>query len=304
MKKYIFNLLMLTLLLGACSDDVNTSRSIFDDDDIEVKNEFDIWLYDNYIIPYNIELQYKFHFMETEFEFELTPVKFAKGCDFAQIIKYCWLEAYDEVAGSQFTRETSPKQITLIGGQATSSSATTSTSTLGAAEGGTSVVLYKINGLSDYSFASIIGYMHVMHHEFSHILAQKKPMDTALKQISEEWYMGDEWSNFEEVHGKDSYYTKGFLTPYSSRNEDEDYAEVYSQYLIMTDKQWADAIAAGNENGANGGMLITKKLNIVKDYIRENWGFELDNLRDIVRRRAEKAQTISYLTFSEEPIAE
>lgn len=294
-------ILLLSISFVSCEDDeIDKNNSIFDVDDLPAKNEFDYWLYDNYISPYNIELEYKFNFVDAELDYNLTPPVFDKAVDFSQIIKYCWLESYDEVVGIQFTRNTTPKQITLVGSKALASNATGYTSTLGTASGGTRVILYAINDLKDYSYTSIIGYMHIMHHEFSHILDQKVPLDPSFRQITEEWYLGDEWVNYEDVLPEDgNFYKLGFVSAYSTRNEDEDYAEIYSKYLSLTDAEWASIISKGNADNAGGGDKILRKLAFVREYLRESWNFDIDDLKKSVQRRAEKASTLEYKKFNE-----
>lgn len=303
MNKYILYTLtvLLSISFSCCTEDeIDKDNSIFAQDDIPPKNEFDNWIYDNYVSPYNIQLDYKFNFMDTEFDYHLTPPDFNKAGSFSQMIKYCWLEAYDEVAGIEFMKGTAPRQISLIGSQALTSGATGVTSTLGTAVGGTRIILYSINNLEDYTAASVMGYMHILHHEFSHILDQKIKIDPSFRQISEEWYLGDSWLDAETLlPDNGNYYKVGFVTPYSTRNEDEDYAEIYSKYLTLSDAEWNAMIVRGNADGADGGAKIEKKLALVKEYILESWGFDLEELKLSVRRRAEKASVLEYLTFNE-----
>lgn len=302
MRKYIYYTLivLMSISFASCTEDeIDKNNSIFSNEDIPPMNEFDYWLYDNYVSPYNIKLEYRFNFADSEFDYNLTPPIFEKAVDFSQIIKYCWLEAYDEVAGTEFTRSTSPKQITLIGSQALTAGASSTTSTLGTAVGGTRVLLYEINYLEDYSFEAIIEYMHVMHHEFSHILDQRIPLDPSFRQISEQWYLGDSWMDYKDLLPDQNIHKYGFVTPYSMRNEDEDYAEIYSRYLTMTDAEWDAVIASGNKDEAGGGDKILRKLDLVKAYISESWGFDLDEMKECVRRRAERASVLEYKKFNE-----
>ena len=235
--------------------------------------------------------------MDSDFNFNLTPPRFERASDFAQIIKYCWIECYHEVGGVAFTRDTSPKEIILVGSEALDY--TMGTTTLGTAKGGTTVMLYKLNALTDYSYASVIGYMHVMHHEFSHILDQKKKMDPLFGQISQQYYLGDQWMDYKLLLPDASFLKAGFVTDYSTSDEDEDFAEIYSQYLVQTDAQWAETLRLAGEDGAEGANMILKKLKMVKEYMLENWNIDMDELRESVHLRGEKAASLNFKTFNE-----
>ena len=113
----------------------------------------------------------------------------------AQIIKYVWLEAYDEIAGINFMRTYVPKQILFVGSAAYD--ADTQTSTLGTAEGGLKVILYNINTIeNNIDDPEVLNayYFHTMHHEFSHILHQTKPYSTDFEKITPSEYVGAQWN--------------------------------------------------------------------------------------------------------------
>ena len=60
-------LFALLPLLASCSKDDDFDDSIFDTniaaiDDKEATAPFDKWLYDNFVVPYNTEIQYRFNF--------------------------------------------------------------------------------------------------------------------------------------------------------------------------------------------------------------------------------------------------
>lgn len=309
MKRNIiyFIIILFTLSFISCdNDDVDKKNSVFDEEDLELQSEFDRWLYDNYVSPYNITLDYKFNFMENDFNYNLTPAKFELASGFSQIIKYCWLEAYDEVVGIEFTRNTCPKEICLIGSKAEDYSGTSGTSTLGTATGGTRVTLYEINEIQAYTYETVIGYMHVMHHEFSHILDQKKKMDPLYGQISMSNYLGDLWTEYEDIYPSGDFYKLGFVSAYSTSDEDEDYAEVYSRYLITTDEEWEEILRLATVYDANGKVVdsygrdtILQKLKMIKEYLKEQWNIDMDELKKSVQRRAEKASSLEILKFNE-----
>jgi len=164
------NILFITLLsviglFSSCTKE-ELGNSIFDTTSPS-RTKFDTWLLDNYNKQYNIELLYKFSDIESDQTYNLTPADVRKSEVLAQIVKYVWIEAYDEVAGIDFTRQYVPKMIQFIGSGAYNANGTV---VLGTAKGGLKVTLYSVNDLKlDINFLNEY-YFHVMHHEFAHIL--------------------------------------------------------------------------------------------------------------------------------------
>ena len=78
-----------------------------------------------------------------------------------------------------FMRTYAPKVILLIGSSAINPSS--STEILGSAEEGIKVVLYKVNSIDPTDVEMLNEYyFETMHHEFAHILHQKKSYPTEL----------------------------------------------------------------------------------------------------------------------------
>lgn len=306
MKKniiYLIIALFVTSFISCDNDDVNKNESVFDDKNLPQMNEFDHWLEANFRVPYNTEVVYQFDFMDTDFSYNLTPAKFDIATKFSQIIKYCWFECYDEVAGMNFTRKTVPKQIYLIGSQGLDPQ--TNSETLATAAGGLRVVIYKLNDLTTINSASITKYMHIMHHEFSHILDQQKKINPEFGAISEKNYLGDYWTDIEDIYGK-NFEVYGFVSDYAASEADEDYAEVYSLYITQTDAEWQEllnrAIKYGDDGGVeddSGKIAIEQKLRMIREYLRDEWNIDLEELRENSQNRAKKAATIKYRQFNE-----
>ena len=86
----------MTALVGvivSCQSDDDFSESIFDTSTPAVDNTaatapFDQWLYDNFVVPYNTEIQYKFNFPASKLEYQLTPTDYHKAQWLAHCIKY------------------------------------------------------------------------------------------------------------------------------------------------------------------------------------------------------------------------
>ena len=180
-------MLMLALVMGlgfvSCSDNDPDDPTIFPVTSPQ-RDNLDLWLQKNYTSPYNIDFKYKMEDIESDYTYTLTPADSAKSAKLAIIIKYLWLDSYAEVLGPDFVKHNVPRVIHLIGSPAYNSNGTM---VLGTAEGGLKVTLYMVNNLTDAmleSYASMTQYyFHTMHHEFTHILNQKKPYDTDRKSV-------------------------------------------------------------------------------------------------------------------------
>ena len=263
---------LLSLCMG-CSDDDLSSTSIFQDTPQE-KTAFDEWLYENYVVPYNIDLKYRLEDKETDFEHYLVPAQTDKSVQLAHAVLYCWLQAYDEVAGIDFTRMHAPKIIQFVGSYLHNSKGTVK---MGTAEDGLKVTLYAVNFFkTDVTTLNI--YFQIMHHEFTHILTQSKEYDTEFRTISDTGYVTGNWSTIQESDALKA----GFIDAYAMSEYNEDFAETLSYYLIYTPAQWSQKMRTAGEPGAS---IIERKLAIIREYMMTAWNIDIDVMRDVLQRR-------------------
>lgn len=290
MKKFLIYLCMF-LLPGAwvsCSNDdneVDKNNSIFEDtgEDAEM-NEFDQWLLENYVYPYNIEVKYRLDDNETDVDYDLVPAEYDKAFALARIVKYVWMEAYDEIWGIETTRTYVPKVIQMIGNVAY----TESGMILGQAEQGMKVMLYMVNGLDvnnlDMDMMNEF-YFKTMHHEFTHILNQTKAYDPAYDRITEADYIGSDWYQMLDEEARQ----EGFISAYAMDRGSEDFAEMVSIYVTNTADTWE---AFMQQAGETGRPILEQKFEIVYNYMRDSWGVDLDELREVVQRRQNEIELL------------
>jgi len=284
------NILFITLLsviglFSSCTKE-ELGNSIFNTTSPS-RTKFDTWLLDNYNKQYNIELLYKFSDIESDQTYNLTPADVRKSEVLAQIVKYVWIEAYDEVAGIDFTRQYVPKMIQFIGSGAYNANGTV---VLGTAKGGLKVTLYSVNDLKlDINFLNEY-YFHVMHHEFAHILNQNKGYDPSFPRITESGYIGNDWYKDSDASAQ----KKGFITAYAQYEANEDFVETYSMYVTHDQAWWNKALAVA---GTTSASLITKKIEIVRSYFLMKWNIDIDLIRTVILRRGNDVPTMNYLTF-------
>lgn len=280
MKKYIYYILLLTtaLQLIACSEDDLDPNSIFDVNAPE-RDAFDTWLYLNYITPYNVQFNYKYIDKETDNSYNLVPATPAKSMAMAKLTKHLWIDSYNELLGEQFIKTYCPRIIQLIGSKAYNMQGSV---VLGTAEGGLKITLYNVNELNpaspDINFLNE-WFFRTMHHEFAHILHQTKNYPTDFKLISTN-YQGPSWVNLKSEEEANQ---MGFVTRYASFTPDEDFVEIIANYITHAPGYW-DGILSNST--ATGKVLLKKKFEIVKKYLQDSWGIDIDKLRDIVQRRS------------------
>ena len=279
MKKYIYTLLCAaSIVLGACSEDKLDSHSIFNTESPD-RNAFDTWLLLNYIVPYNIQFNYKYIDKESDNTYNLIPAEYDKCVAMAKLTKYLWIDSYNELLGETFIKTYCPRMIQLIGSKAYNSQGSV---VLGTAEGGLKITLYNVNEL-DVNNPNIdflnTWFFKTMHHEFAHILHQTKNYSTDFNLISTD-YQGPSWLNLESDEVAN---TMGFVTRYASFSPDEDFVEIISNYITHDAGYWQNVL---NNGGALGRIKLEKKFDIVRKYLKDSWSIDIDKLRDIVQRRS------------------
>ena len=278
-------LLPLVGALSSCSKDTPSGATIFPTTPV-ARNTFERWLLKNYTHPYNIDFQYKLKDGETDLTYNLVPADSAKTAKLAMITKFLWFDAYTEVVGPDFLKESAPRIIVAVGSSAYTRQRT---EVVGSAEGGYKVTLNKINALTDellHDYSAMTEYyFHTMHHEFTHILNQRKPYNPAFDLVTQSGYISGNWLN---VSTRDAH-RAGFVSPYAMMNGAEDFAEMLSFYVTYTPQAWQAIL---DEAGTRGANLINQKLTLIKDYTQSSWGLDLDQLRDVVIRRGGQVATL------------
>lgn len=248
------------------------------------QNDFDRWLVSNYVEAYNIDFKYRMEMNESQMSYWLVPAEYNKSIVMAKLVRHLCLEAYDEITGSRdFIRTHFPKMIHLIGSAAYKNNGTM---VLGEAEGGLKITLYMINDLMlDIDYLNYY-YFKTMHHEFAHILHQKKPYSTDFNLISGSDYVTDAWSD--TWSGDADAQKNGFISEYASKEANEDFVELIAVYVTSTAAEWNTVI----KNAGDGAAIINAKFDIVYNYMLNTWGINLDELREVVQRRQSEIETL------------
>ena len=278
--------------------------------DSRTQNDFDKWLEANYVNPYNIQVKYRYEMNESDLSYYTIPADLGCSIVLAHLVKYLCIDSYDETAGVRFTQKYFPKEFFYIGEWEYKNNGTY---ILGTAEGGKKILLSGVNYLPRYiQDADDLNhyYIKTIHHEFTHILNQTKDFPSEFSQVTPSDYVTDSWS----TSGYSRYYRqRGFVTTYAQHSDREDFAEVMSMYVTNTAEKfqsWLDAASrVVTEDDVNpsktdqyaefhtsfptlkagdtfpGGGRLRAKVELVRKYMADTFGIDIDELRDAVLRR-------------------
>lgn len=291
----------------ACDEEKLSDTSVIKAS-VNEPTEFDKWLESNYRAPYNIRFLYRYEDIETDMTYDLVPAREIYCRILAKAVRYLWIDPYTEVTDVHFMREFSPRVMMVIGSGAYN---TNNTLQLGTAEGGLKITLYVANWLEDFVTINYVNgvdesegytvkiddvdqfnhyYLHTIHHEFAHILNQKKNYPTDFNTISQGDYAA-QWNTLTEQEAA----VRGFVSPYASSAPGEDFVEVYSYYLSWTDAQWNAKLS---QAGSAGAERIQRKLAIVKKYMFETWNIDVDEMRTVLARRYTDIENLDWSNFN------
>jgi len=242
MKKiqyYISALLLVAVAamsLSSCSED-KLGPTIFPDvdetlDPNSYSYQLDKFLKDNFLDKYNLTFLYKMPDISPNMNYNLVPAQYNNAVDLAVLCKYLWFDVYDSIAGPDFLKLYGPRILLMVGSPALNESS--GSETVGLAEGGVKITLFKVNAMNINSFQMMNDlYFHTMHHEFAHILHQTKTYPPEFNTVSVGRYDATNWT------GRGYEVTSvGFITPYASSEYREDFAETIACFITYTDQEW------------------------------------------------------------------
>lgn len=285
MKKIVNKIYILGLItsgvLSACSEEKLDPTSVFVDSEIKL-NQLDSYISREFTKPYNIAILYKYVDMESDMRYNLSPASYETSVRTTRLIQHLCIEPYNEVTGStEFIASYFPKILNYVGSPAYNNNGTI---LLGTAEGGRKITMFDLNNLprrsQDIDYL-INRYFHTIHHEFAHIFHQTKPYTPAFNQISGTRYIQDQWNvEFNNTTALQA----GFISPYASKDADEDFVELLSFYITLRPNQWNARLTTA---GTSGARIIGQKIEIVRAYMKDSWNIDIDVLRDNILGRLE-----------------
>lgn len=282
MKKFINIALLALVLVGvsSCQQDELDPESIFKDKQQKENmytEAFDQWLNEYFVKPYNCEFRYQLDDAAMDPNYNVVPVRLGMADTLAHLAQYLWYNVYDTVMQrhgvDSFLYNNGPRMIQLVGSSMIN--AAQGTEKLGYAEGGIKITLMKINNM-DWDNIELINHyiFHTMHHEFSHILHQKKTYPKDFESITPGLFDPTGWQYRYDNHEDDLWLKErnawklGFVTCYASSETHEDFVETISSFITETDEKWQLMMESAGQESAT---LIQQKLDMVTTWLAEQW---------------------------------
>jgi len=240
------------------------------------QNETDVWLYNNFVKPYNMEVKYKWDQNELALNRTLVPIYEDKVIPIMNTIRETWIKPYETVAGPAFIKKLSPKKFIVVG----SPQYNNGSITLGEAEGGRKIVMYRLNWFTVEDASLIRAIMKTVHHEFGHTMHQTVMYPEEYIYITPAAYTSS-WNNVSDVEAM----KLGFISSYSTASPDEDFVEMLARIVVYGkeafDSRVAEATRIYNDPLLNAGMLydpgaaLRQKESILVSYLKQVWGVDL-----------------------------
>ncbi|GGZ91377.1 zinc-binding metallopeptidase [Algibacter mikhailovii] len=269
----IYLVCLIALSYMACSDGSDSVGASQIDTNPPILNTLDIWLRNNFVQPYNIEVLYKWDINDTDVDRFLHPPFEASVRPVANALQKAWIEPYTTVGGPDFIKKIAPRQFTFVG--SFNFNPNSPTITLGVAEAGTKITLFNIDFLDFTDINSIKQPLKTVQHEYGHILNQNIPFDVSYGQINPENYTA-QWFNRTDEEAREL----GYITAYGSSQEGEDFVEMVSE-MLTNSKADFDAIVDGIVSD-NARSIIRQKEAIVAEYYLTNFGIDIYELQDLI----------------------
>lgn len=265
-----------TLLLGGCREEEKIADDLYIPGlggEKYAENELDKWLYQNYTLPYNIDVVYRWDAAQAYSslsEVQLVPVEFDAVQPMMAALRDVWFEPYIQATGNSqdFLKEVAPKKIVLVG----SPEYQNGSYKLGQAEEGRKILLLNVNNFDASDENELKESLHTIVHEFTHILHQTKLFDKKYQEISTGRYNSN-WTLLKDPEAR----RLGFITSYAMLNKDEDFAEMVSGILVFGYDWFKDTVLAEAEKSTenpNAKADLEAKLAIVESYFKETWNIE------------------------------
>jgi len=303
MKKTLLMVALATIFLAGCSKKDDLSADIVGlGGDTWTKGPIDEWISTNYTTPYNIEVKYKWDRSELgEIYKNIVPVKEELVVPVMSIIKNTWIVPYAAVKGEDFMKKYTQKQFYLAGSPSYNSNGTI---TLGTAEAGRKIVLLDLNTFNPANKPAVKQILHTMHHEFGHILNQNIAVVPDYQRITPADYTATWFNIFRGAYSTNAaldkimyeadFWGKGFITPYSRSNKDDDFVETLSTLLeggqanfdniinnlFVYDGLYIKRNGKGvYEQNTDARAKLLKKKSIVVAYMKDSWGIDLTDLQ-------------------------
>ena len=268
-------LTIISISIFSCKkDDKLVTQDNYLGQEVSGTTDLDKQLYSIFVQPYNIDVRYKWDQSNFELQYTLVPPSENKVLPYMKIVQKVWLDPYNAETGSQlFMKTYTPKQLILSGSGLLNSDGT---SIIGLGEGGLDILLANINGTNLKDDNAVTDILHLVNHEFTHILNQKKAYTIDFTKISPAADYIAEWYNSQVDP-----LSLGFISGYARKDPNEDFAEMVSWMLAWGKDGYEDYINQSIDDPAYaiGIGKLRQKEAIVVDYFKKSYNIDFYSLQ-------------------------
>ena len=276
---------LIMVLIISCYPDETLNEAV-KDSDVELISALDKYIQDHFIEEYGIAVRYRFVDRYVNPGERVTPPRLEVVRPMLDFIDYYWIGPYLDIEnGEEFFREHVPAEIVLLGGQIFNPDGTV---TLGTADAGVRITFTNVNEIDTTDIAWRTLQLQVVYHEFAHIVHQRYKLPSAFETITPTGYTGPgSWF----VLTDEDALARGFVSPYATSNQNEDFAETVAFYLF--DPDFHDNYINPTENCDSeecilqneGKAKIQEKLSSISEHYQKVTGVNLTELREAIQAR-------------------
>lgn len=270
-------MLATALLIAGCRKNENLTARVdkmnFMGDIYKIDGPIDQWLFDKFTVPYNIKVQYKWDRSKVDLSKSITPIDESKVIMVAEKLLKFYIDPYREEAGDFFVKKYPPKEYLLIGSAEYNTSGTV---TLGSADAGRKVILYRLNEIDEQNWEAVQRMLKTVHHEFAHILDQNRAVSPEFGLICKADYVEDAWTTYTQQQGLDL----GFISPYARSQKSEDFAEMVAILLVYGQAEFNSLVASASPSGQE---KLRQKEKRVIDYFKQTWDIDFRSLQERIQ---------------------
>lgn len=279
-------------LLFACSDDDETL--IPSDQDLfpaKTNSEIDLKLRELFS-PYNTIVEYRYikNFLDDKW-YSITPAKEELVVPMGNFLIDFWVNPLKVGSSEDFVAANFPKKIILVGSAAYQLNGSR---VLGQAEAGTLIRYTEVNDIDLSNSAWLTTQLNTAFHEYAHILHQTFKMPNEYRKVTPDSYTKNGWRAVSLSNAIE----RGMVSPYATNGVSDDFAELFSHYIIESDTK-LDALLndevintdpskgpvtdpeefLGIVKSNEGRAFIRTKLGIMKKFLL-SVGFDLEKVRE------------------------
>jgi substrate import-associated zinc metallohydrolase lipoprotein len=248
-------------------------------------DEIELYIQENYVEEYGVAVRFKYVDRYVEPNKRVVPPRRELVVPMLEFLNDLWIDPYKQVDhGEEFFREHVPAEMIFIGSSIFNDDGTV---TLGTADAGARITLTEVNDIDVENQAWVFRQLGTIYHEFAHIVHQRYSLPPGWQTISPEGYTSaGSWYNLTDEEALQ----RGFVSPYSTVNFNEDFAELVAHILFYPDFdetflniETCDDVECTKRN--EGRVKLKRKYNAVRSHYLQNTGVDLLELREIIQAK-------------------